>query len=365
MRVLLVTGTYPPGACGVGDYVSRLAQSLAESALGSDLQVGVITGLTIGDAPYCGVDVFQVAKAWAFSEWPAIAAAIRAWKPDLVHLHYPSQGFGRRLLPTLLPLLCKKMGLPVVQTWHEPWTVLMLPRLLAQRAALDGLIFVRPNYMELLPAMLRPLASPARRLVITSAGALPASRLSADARASLRERYLRGAERLVVFFGFVHPAKGVDELLEIASPRTDELIIAGPTPDPAYVKQIKARAVQLGWGDRLKFAGFLPKEDAADLLACADALVLPFVEGGGSWNTSIHAGLAQGTLVITTAAQPNGDDPERNLYTARISDVREMKAALNALSGRRVAPPDSDRWPGIARAHADFYELVYSSISSR
>lgn len=361
MRVLLVAGTFPPGECGIGDYVSRLAQSLAESGA----TVGVLTSLATGEGSVGGFEVLRIARNWDLQERSSIADAVRSWQPDLVHLHYPSQGFGRQVLPTLLPLICKGMGSCVVQTWHEPWTVLMLPRLLAQRAALDGLIFVRPNYMDLLPAVLRPLATPRHRRVIASAGALPASKLTVDERGSLRETYLRGAKRLIVFFGFVHAAKGVDEVLEIANPGTDQFVIAGPMQDAAYVDQIKAKAARSAWKDRVQFAGFLPKAEAADLLACADAVVLPFLEGGGSWNTSIHAGLTQGTLVITTATDPQGDDAKRNLYTARISDIQEMKRALDTLAGRRIAPPGSDSWAEIAREHIGFYEEVRASTHPR
>jgi glycosyltransferase involved in cell wall biosynthesis len=161
----------------------------------------------------------------------------------------------------------------------------------------------------------------------------------------------------VVFFGFVYPSKGIESLFDIAMPSSDSIVIAGAIKDEAYGQQLADAARAKGWGDnQLYFTGFLSPQDAADLLSVADAVVLPFVDGGGEWNTSIHSALAQGTLVITTAVTPRGDEAQRNLYTAALSDINAMRSALNQLAGRRVAPLSSDeQWKEIATAHSTFY----------
>lgn len=357
MRILQIAGTFPPGPCGIGDYAARLAEALARSG---DADVGVLTQRGAGTAVSAGVEVMCEADHWRMRELPRILRRIRKWKPDLVHLHYPSQGFGLRIAPIVLPIVCKLLGLRVVQTWHEPWSLLDAHRFLLQRAGADGLVFVRPNYQSLLPRALRPFMRSCAQRTIGSAGALPASALSDEDRARLRSRYLAGRQRLVVFFGFVYPAKGVEQLFDIADPATHALVIAGPLPDAAYLERLKACAADRGWSEQLVYTGYVTKHEAADLIAAADAVVLPFHAGGGDWNTSIHGALAQGTLVITTSTQPRGDDPVRNLYTAPIARIEEMRRALHSLAGRRVATPASNAWADIARLHAAFYrELLH------
>jgi glycosyltransferase involved in cell wall biosynthesis len=355
MRVLLVAGTFPPGRCGVGDYTARLAEALARSG---EMVVGVLTQRTAAAASATGVEVLATARSWRLWELPALLGRIRGWRPDLIHIHYPSQGFGWRLLPALLPALCKAFGFRVVQTWHEPWPMQDSHRFLLQRMATDGLLFVRPDYVALMPPLLRRFMPSCPTRTIGSAGALPASRMSEEERRQLRQRHLAGRQFLVVFFGFVHPAKGVEQLFEIADPLTHSLVIAGGILDNAYRKQLEDVAAVRGWKEQIHYTGYLEQEDAADLIAAADAVVLPFLQGGGEWNTSIHGALAQGTLVITTARAGFGDDPVRNLYTAAVSDVQDMSFALRTLAGRRMQAVPQEGWGAVARAHADFYQQI-------
>lgn len=363
MRVLLVAGTYPPGQCGIGDYVAKLAQGLAADG---SIQVGVLSQEGSPPPPRPGVELLAGVDDWRLRNLPQALRSIRRWRPDLVHLHYPAQSYGRNLLPNLLPLACRLLGLRVVQTWHEPWGLLGAPRFLVQRMAAHALIFVRPNYLALLPRPLRALLAGCRQETIMSAGALPTSNLSAKVRAGVRARHLKGKDKLVVFFGFLYPAKGVARLFEIADPGVHALVIAGPTGDPAYMAQLKASASAHGWGEDVQYTGFLAANQAADLLAAADAVVLPFVAGGGDWNTSLHGALAQGTLVITTSAQPTGYDQARNLYTAGTSDIADMRRALLALAGRRVPPPPADDpWVGIARSHQAVYQQALQTHQAR
>jgi glycosyltransferase involved in cell wall biosynthesis len=329
------------------------------------MQVAVLTQRQPERLLASNVEVFPEAVSWRLRELPRLVRRIRAWKPALVHIHWPSQGFGWRIGPALLPAICKVLRLRVVQTWHEPWPASDFARFVLQRLATDGLIFVRPNFMDLMPRSLVSLMPPCPRRVIGSAGALPVSSLADGDRTRLRERYLKGRQKLVVFFGFVHPAKGVEQLLAIADPHSHALVIAGAMLDAAYHDRLQELAQSAGWGEHIQYTGYLQQEEAADLLRAADAVVLPFLAGGGDWNTSIHGALAQGTLVITTSSKPQGDDPVRNLYTARISDIPEMKRALHAHAGRRVNVPAQDPWTEIARVHAEFYGEVLRDPSAR
>ncbi|HSI54109.1 MAG TPA: glycosyltransferase [Ramlibacter sp.] len=360
MRVLQIAGMFPPGRCGVGDYVSSLAQGLARVP---GTQVAVLTQRSATRVPPASVEVLGETGTWRLWELPRLVRSIRRWQPDVVHIHWPSQGFGWRLGPALLPALCKWLGIAtVVQTWHEPWLGRDWLRFRLQRRATDGLVFVRPNFMQLMPARLLRFMPACPQRTFGSGGALPRSTLSGDQRARLRDRYLKGRRNLVAFFGFIYPKKGVEQLFEIADPAVDALVIAGSVLDEPYAQRLAAIAREHGWGEQLQYTGYLEPEAAADLLHAADAVVLPFVAGGGEWNTSLHGALAQGTLVVTTSEHPQGDDPQRNLYTAPVADVAGMRQALRTLAGRRSHAPARDEWAEIARAHVGFYsELAQPS----
>ena len=366
MRILLVAGSYPPEPCGVGDYTEKLANSLAALK-------GVHVGVLITSAPgristhTSPIELINVVEQWNFSELPRIIRAIRQWGPDLVHIQYPSQGFFFRRLPSFLPLLCRLIGIRVIQTWHEPHRMRGALHFLLQTLGANGLIFVRPNYLDMIPALFCRLIKHVHKAIIPNASSLPISSLDETKRLELRARYIGSNKRLVVFFGFLYPSKGIELLFDIATPISDSLIIAGAVKDKEYMRQLVDVAQAKGWReDQLHFTGFLSPQDAADLLKIPDAVVLPFLDGGGEWNTSIHSALAQGTLVITTAIPPRGDEPKRNLFTAAPSDIYEMRAALDRLAGRRSAPISAEtQWQRIATAHLDFYRRCTCSDVSK
>ncbi|MGD9726974.1 MAG: glycosyltransferase [Hydrogenophaga sp.] len=356
MRVLLVAGTFPPAHCGVGDYAEKLATALAKQP---GIAIGVLTTRQTNTSRADGVIIINKALAWRLKELFSLIQSIRAWRPDVVHFQYPSQGFFERVLPHVLPIVCRLLRIKVVQTWHEPYRLRRFPLFFLNVLGANGLIFVRPNYLDLLPPSFRTMVKRFRFSVIPNASSLPLCKLSTSEVANLRLGYLEGKTRLIVFFGFLYPSKGVEQLFEIANPLTDRLVLAGPVVDPAYQAQLKEQAALLGWEEGVQFAGFLPSEVAANLLAAADAVLLPFLTGGGEWNTSIHAAQSQGTLIITTSKHPAGDDLLANMYTAAPGSIDEMRNALNRLSGRRSVSRSPDaQWGEIAAAHLAFYQSI-------
>lgn len=367
MRILLVAGSYPPEPCGVGDYTEKLANSLA--AL-TGVHVGVLTTSASGrtSTSESRVELLDVVGRWDLFELPKVIRAILDWKPDLIHIQYPSQGFIFGRMPSLLPVLCRSIGLKVIQTWHENYRIRGALEFLLQALGASGLIFVRPNYLDMLPALFGKLIKYLPQVIIKNASSLAASSLNEAQRLELRAKYIGPYKRLVIFFGFIYPSKGIELLFDIANPISDSLIIAGGVKDNGYMHQLADVAQAKGWREgQFLFTDFLSPDDAADLLAIADAVVLPFLDGGGEWNTSIHSALAQGTLVITTAVPPRGDEPQRNLFTAAPSDIYEMRSALDRLAGRRGAPDSLEtQWQSIAIAHLDFYRrCTCSDVSKR
>ncbi|HEY2178123.1 MAG TPA: glycosyltransferase [Caulobacteraceae bacterium] len=355
MKVLLVSGSAPPLACGVGDYTLRLAQALAAVP---GVRPAVLTshGAALDDAGE--VEVFPVMKGWDLSEAKTLTRLVGQWSPDLLHVQYPTQGYGRGLLPTLTPWLGWRLGLPVVRTWHE------IPGPTAWRFALEALapgpfVVVRPGFVAEMPLFLRPLVTRRAGGYIASAPSIGRSRASDDSREALRRRLANGRRRLVVFFGFLYPFKGVEQLFDIADPASDQIVIAGEASvDDAYLGSIRRRANEPPWRGSVTMLGSLSNAAAADLLAAADAVVLPFRHGGGVWNSSMQAAILQGVPVITTSASERGLDERRNVYFAAPDHIADMKAGLDRLAGRRRpfdAEIDGDAWPRIAQAHAELY----------
>lgn len=352
-----MTGSYPPLRCGVGDYASRLAASLA-ALPGMSVEV-LTTGTEDAAEVVDGVVVRRAMKDWTLGSVSTFVSAIRRSRPDIVHVQYPTQGYADGWLPNIIPLLSRLLGHRVVQTWHEGKSIRRPVGALLKSIAGGGVVVVRPNYTrDNLHPLLRWALSGKTFTHIPNTSAVPRCSLTEAERLAARDILLQGQQRLVVFFGFVLPSKGAELVFEIADPATDRVVIAGEMGDASSARLVVERTQASPWKGKSQVLGFLPAEEAATLLAVADAVVLPFRAGGGEWNTSIHAATIQGTFVLTTSATRNGYFPDDNTFLARIDDIAQMREALSAHAGKRGAGHLPVSWTRIASEHAAIYATI-------
>jgi hypothetical protein len=219
---------------------------------------------------------------------------------------------------------------------------------------------VRWNFRSLVNWKVRWTIAGKELCFISNATTLPRVPRTPERVRTLRERYHVGARAMVAYFGFIYPSRGVHQLFAIADPRLHHLVIVGGKLDEAaaYHDEVSALARRDDWKDACTMAGFLPVEQAAEVLACAEAVVLPFLGGGGSWNTSLHGARLQGTFVLTTSREDRGYDSRQNVYYARPGDIGEMQGALAAHLGTWQAPHDVPTWERVAAEHLEVYTRV-------
>src|SRR6202035_2206282 len=219
----------------------------------------------------------------------------------------------------------------------------------------SGLIVVRPQYREQLERKLQKVLKNKKIVFIRNAAAISQKNLSTQERLEIKGEYVKHQTRLIVFFGFIYRHKGAELLFDIADPELDHIVIAGQFGgEEDYCQSIREQIAESPWAGKATITGFLSTEDVAQLLAAADAVILPFRSGGGEWNTSIHSAVLQGTFVLTTSHSSSGFDKKHNVYYAEIDNIPEMKAALNAHAGRRReydGDIDKDEWVQIANDH--------------
>jgi glycosyltransferase involved in cell wall biosynthesis len=350
-------------ACGVGDYSRSLAGALSECG---GTEVAVLTSAAAGAASDgASYPIFPAIKHWRSDEAAAVTEVIGQWRPDLVHIQYPTLGY-RGDLAARLPALLSRLGVPVVQTWHEPFPLYFPVRVsLATRVFGMGLprgdvIVVRPDYFAKLRPWYRMVLARKRFHFIPNAPTIPRADLTESERAQVRKRYAASGKKLLAFFGFFFAHKGIDELLEILDPEVHHLVLVGEVDDSdRFQADLARRLREPPLARSVTLTGFLPPQDVAGILSAADAVVLPFRHGGGSWNTSLKAAILQGTFVLTTSTSRHGFDPEANVYYARPMDTADLKRALADHLGQRNRSPSPEAagpgWAEIARRHLDVY----------
>ena len=356
MKVLLITGSFPPMKCGVGDYTACLAAALSNR---DGMSVAVLTDVRADPlrADY-NFEIFPVIQDWTLINLPEALKTIKRWKPDVVHFQYPTQGYGNGWLPGILPLLCIPLNATIVQTWHEYCPARPNENLLLATTP-GGLIAVRPGYKEKMPLWMRWLTKHKEFRYIPNASSIPAATLSDAERLAIRERYLSSEKRLIAFFGFIYPHKQVELLFEIADPATDHIVLIGDLDmnDP-YHKSLMKKTERAPWAGHVTVTGFMPPTEAARLLSAADAVVLPFQGGGGLWNTSLHSAAMQGTFVLTTSFDRQGYNSTENIYYAKPCDVEQMRSSLQNYAGRKIDLPQLPDWDFISKAHVQLYSFL-------
>lgn len=386
MRVLLITGSFPPMRCGVGDYTHQLALALARDP---ELQVAVLTSKAAGSSGLqTDFAFFPIVETWDWRERRAILDAIRKWAPDVVHIQYPTLGYGDKRLPWLLPLCLRLAGLPIVQTWHELYPIKYLlssrhtARFLSKAVVRGGLVVVREDYRKRTHALLRWAFLNKTMQFIPNASALPTVELSAGERDALRAQYASPNAHMIVYFGFIYPRKRVELLFQIADANDSHLVIIGDSfreedlqnfsqsvrsARTNYHQSLRQLAEAELWKGKVTMTGYLPNHEAARVLAAADAIVIPVLDGGSGSNTSIHGAKAQGTFVLTTSKQHRGYDATENTYFASENDLEEMRKALKKYMGKRSGDVDATArvWQITGASHVELYRTQIPTKNER
>ena len=359
----------------IGDYTEQLARTFS---CYPDFKVAVLTGSDAQPSNTAkNIDVLSVAPSWHLYRTPTIVRAILNWRPDLVHIQYPSPAYGSQLLPTILPLCLRLYGLAVVQTWHFVGACSAIFRIMPLRF-LSFWFFARVVFvfdrtlLEWAKGRMRWLFGKKIMVFIPHASAIPRVELRDAERIACRARYIPPNKIMVVYFGFVVPGKGLELIFDIADPEQSGVVIMGGIVteddirmDPkrhrqhvlAYADAVRRRAESDVWKGKVTFTGFLPPREIGRVLSAADAVVLPFPNGCQIWNTSLHAALAQGSFVLTTSKEKHGYCALENIYYAPPNDVASMKAALIKYAGKRVEPTSSceQAWNAIRDLHLEVY----------
>ncbi len=334
LRIALVVGTRPGARCGVADYTARLGEAMAQA--GADVRI------VDGDA------------------WSPVAVAGHLSGPlapnaaDLVHLQYPSIGFGASLMPHALGLLARGRCLVTLHEYHLTRR-LRRATMGAFTAGFRHLVFTneaeRAAYARAFPA------SRGRSSVIPLGSNLPVVREPP-------------AERpLIAFFGQIKPRRGLEPFIEAAALAAAAgrgyrfAVIGAPLAGmEGYLAELRrhAQGLSLDWHLDLDAAA------AAPILARSWCAYLPFPDGASGRRGTLVAALSNGVPVVTTrgpATPPGLEAAVRIAATpaealAAIDGLFADPAARSALAaaGRRFAEPFL--WPRIADRHLGLYRAL-------
>ncbi len=335
MKVALVIGRRPAaGVCGVADYAVLLSEVLQAH--------GVDARLIVSDD-------------WRMRSARKVCESLREY--DVVHIQYPSLGFGYKLGPQALALLRS-----TVVTIHEA----------SQRRILRKL--------SLLPFVVRPwhviFTTEFERQYVTKRAPWIGARSSVDPPPSNIRKFaqtLSRAENEIIYFGLILPRKGLEDVVELSRLIQSQglpwriRILGSPRPERReYFQRLRAATETLPVVWELNRS----EQEVAERLAGTAIAYLPFPDGASERRSTLKAALTQEVVVVTTLG---AHTPEAMKLAVKFA--RTPREALNTIRalfqdtgeraemGRRAAQYAQTwgTWEQVAERHLAIYENVLGS----
>ncbi|MCX7623749.1 MAG: glycosyltransferase family 4 protein [Thermomicrobium sp.] len=371
--VVFVTGEYPPLRGGVGDCTARLGDALASRGWSVQVVTRPLPARTDDALP------IREVSGWGWELRQALRELRSAGWGGVVHLQYQAGAFDLQGRIALLPVLA--WPIPVVTTFHDLRVPYLFPKAGVLRwSALRWLArtsaAVVVTNLEDERVVRRWGVRSARLWRIPIGPNVPEPGSPIETRARLDLPFERP---LVVFFGFRQADKGLETLFaavaRLPEPRPLVVLVGGEQPDARGARAGGSLAEAGAERVLAVDLGYRPAREVADLLAAAEAVVLPFRRGASWRNGTLVAALACGAAVVTTRP----DDPSlllplRDGEHCRLVPPDDPAALARALAEMLARPELRDtlragaravaaafRWERIAARHEQLYEVVLGS----
>lgn len=357
MRIVLISGEFPPLQGGVGDFTNELGKALAE--LGHE--VHVITSASNNTQP-CPersrrnatrntIIVHRSVHGWGWASWRRIIQLLSEIRPDIINIQYQTAAYGMHPSINFLPLHLRMSSHPFIRYAHPLTTFhdLKVPYLFPKAGPLrwwvnlalarwsDAAIVTNAEDFARLStySFIRSLS-----LIPIGSNISPEPPAGYDREAWRVNRGLKPDDLLLSYFGFLNESKGAETLVRalgrlvqrrydaqsatntstglstsLQSPISNiQLMMVGGkvgSSDPtnvAYLKKIVGLIEELGLTDRVLWTGYTSQPEVSANLLASDICVLPYRDGASFRRGSFMAALAHGLPIVST--WPRVDVPE-------------------------------------------------------
>ncbi|MBI5033080.1 MAG: glycosyltransferase family 4 protein [Chloroflexi bacterium] len=351
MRVLFITGEFPPMQGGVGDCTNEIAKGLV--ACGVDVRVltSINAKLLMPNAKF---QILPSVVNWGWSCWRNIWNAYDAFTPDVIHIQYQTGAFGMHPAINFAPRYLKLPNTKFVTTFHDLRVPYLFPkagpvrnwvtRVLAKSC--DAVIatndedYVKLGRWHAKHLELIPIGSN-----ITTTPPIDYDRNKWRIKLGVAEN-----ETLLCYFGFLNESKGGETLIRALAqiPNAKLLMIGGQVgaSDPtnaAYLTHVKSLISDLQLTDRVLWTDFaLPDVVSAHFYA-SDICVLPYRDGASYRRGTLMAALAHGMAIVTTviSGQSTVNSQQSTVNSNPSSVFRTRLPKLENEINCLMIPPDN------------------------
>lgn len=300
--VTVVTGSFPPEVCGVGDYTCRLLEAAPAS--------------------------WRLFKEddWSLKSSFAIIKRFLSLKTPYVIIQYPTQGYGWSILPHILTIFGKiTRRYRSVWVLHEYMSLSKKSRLMLDFVSHFSDLIVFTTEPERNHACAQLLFSNRLRTTI-----IP---ILSNIPRSPQLLHFRARAIDLAYFGHIRPNKGLEVFVKVVSMAKNvnpslRISVIGEVPVgyEGYACSIARECEQSGIDMRIG----LSDEAVADELANVKILYLPFKDGVSARRGSVLAGLSNGALIAASVGKMTPGEMKKIIFpcAGNLDDVDILLSAL-------------------------------------
>lgn len=336
-KILLITGSLPPDICGVGDYTSKLLNNFQKNQIGE-------------------ISLFY-RKDWSLFRLFNYLLDTYRTAPSIIHLQYPTEGYGYSILPLLLILLQFKAK--TIVTIHEFSSRTFKAKFFTYLIMKFSDEVVVTNQFEFNCISSLPFISKQRIKIINIGSNID---MSPNANRLLFDRKID-----LAYFGHIRPNKGLEDFLAVSehiiasNPKLRIQIIGQKVKNyERYFDEIVEKATKLNIELMLNQDEDLTSSNLSD----CKIVYLPFLDGISSRRGSFIASAINGCQIITTPSKDLLTNEYFESYCFLVaSKTSAIKEILNLING--ITKPkeisllrDHFTWDKIILKHKDLYQKV-------
>ncbi|MDT3401761.1 hypothetical protein [Mucilaginibacter terrae] len=335
MKVMVLVGSYPPQQCGVGDFSYKLVNNFNDAST----EIVVLANID-----------------WSVKNIIAIVKEINFNRPDIIHIQYPSLGFGFSLVPQILSIIY-----PTIVTIHEVSQSHWIRKLsLMPFSFRSKLIFTNPfefaYYKKLYPWV-------RKKSKIIPIG----SNIELEQQIGLEDKNVVN----IIYFGQIRPEKGLEEIANLSNMISEhkinyKIIIMGQllTQFNDYYNKI----FPLFDHSVIEWKLNLAEKDVSAVLSENLICYLPFPDGASARRGSLFAALQNNMLVFSTKGLQTTLNIEQSIVIVNtatemlnILSSTDKEVYINIYKSKKTdieAFNKSVDWSEIASQHLQLYSKI-------
>lgn len=300
---LLVTGSYPPDVCGVGDY----CHCLMNTEKAADWKL-------------------FYKKDWSLKNYSKYKKEILALKPDKLIIQYPALGYGWSFIPFLLmKFFTKKMGRNCIPVYHE-----FSNKKFKARIVQDFFLFF------------------AKQLVVTNRyeeESVKKHHKKLDVKVIKIFSNINKVDQLkkysdreydYVCFGQINAGKGIEDFINFVKPVSKERKCAIVGVIPRDCEEYGNTIIQSAKENNIEIFIGLESKAVSEFLNNSKFAVLPFPDGISERRGSFMAALINGCLIVSTTGRYTTEALKNVLF-------EEFPVEIEALEAKQKSV-DNDLW---------------------